>query len=79
MYGVSNGSKLAVWFWVQIGTNLELLQWVIPHEKTEPYQTGGFLAGSTVSQTKKFCFNRQPDYYAWSWCEITLSIGSYPK
>ena len=57
MYSVSNGSKSAGRFRVRVGTELEPLQRVLPHEKTEPHRTRGFLAGSTISPTQNFGSN----------------------
>jgi len=51
---ISNGSKLAVQFQVQVGTELELLQCVLPYKKTKQDQTRSFLAGSTFSLTQIF-------------------------
>ena len=54
---VSNSSKLAVRLRVQVGTEQEPLQRVLPHQKTEPHRTHGFFAGSTFSQTLNFAYN----------------------
>jgi len=57
MTSVSNGSKLAVQFRIRIGTKLEPLQQVLPHQKSELHWICGFLAGSTVSHTHYFGSN----------------------
>jgi len=54
---VSNGSKLAVRFRVWVGTELEPLQWVIPHQKTEPHQSRSFFASFSFSHRLNFGFN----------------------
>ena len=54
---VSNGSKLAIQFRVQVGTELELFQRVLPHQETKPHQTRGFLGSSTFSQGQIFGSN----------------------
>jgi len=57
LVSVSNRSKSAVQFRVQVGTQLELLQWIVPHKTTEPHRTRGFLAGSTISLTQNLGCN----------------------
>jgi hypothetical protein len=42
---VSNGSKLAVQFRAWVGLELEMLQQVSSHQKTDQHQSRGFLAG----------------------------------
>jgi hypothetical protein len=54
---VSNGSKLVVRFRVRVGTELEPVDGVLPHQKTEPHRAHGFLAGSTLPQTQNFDSN----------------------
>jgi len=56
-FSVSNSSKLAIPCWVRVGTEQEPLQRVLPHQKTEPHRTRGFLAGSKFSQTKNIGSN----------------------
>jgi len=45
---VSNGSKSAVRFRVWVGTELQRLQQVLPHQNTNPHRIHSFLASSTL-------------------------------
>ena len=47
---VSNGSKSAVRCLVRVAIELELLRWVVLHQKMEPHWTLTVLASSTVSR-----------------------------
>jgi len=49
---VINGSKSGVRFWVEVGTELDPLQLILLHLKTEPHRTHGFLAVFIVLQTE---------------------------
>ena len=49
---VPNGSQLAVSFWVWVGTELEPLEQVVPHQKTQLHRIHGLLAGCTFSPSQ---------------------------
>ena len=51
---VGNGSRLVVRFRVRVGTELEPLQRVSPHQNADPHQTRGSLAGASFSLTQNF-------------------------